>query len=154
MYFQKLHKCSIYSSNDIIFYSLLVLKEIKEAITSEYSDPEEKLAIFLGNRPDPIEEESELISRVAFDPLRKLFKGDRLTGVAQLCKKNQLPYDAITKAIAYGLKYDNPDDTRATEMQTILKNKSGEEAVCQILGLSHNDPIVQNVLKEFQNLNN
>ncbi|MGH1775362.1 NAD(P)-binding domain-containing protein [Enterococcus raffinosus] len=129
-----------------------VLEEIKNAVISEYSNPQEKLAIFLGQRPDPVEEESELISRVAFDPLRKLFKGDRLTGVAQLCEKNQIPYDSIVKAISYGLTYDNSKDKKAMEMQNILKELGDEEGISRILGLPKENPIVQKALIEYRNL--
>ena len=59
----------------------------------------------------------DYIYRVAYDPIRKLTKGDRLAGSAAMCYAHGLPYDAIAKAMAYGFLYDEPRDKQAVALQ-------------------------------------
>ncbi|EOH74980.1 mannitol dehydrogenase family protein [Enterococcus raffinosus] len=129
-----------------------VLEETKKAVMAEYNNPEEKLDIFLGHLDLPSEEEPELISRVGFDPLRKLYKGDRLTGVAQICEKHSLSYDGVARAIAFGVLYDDPEDESATKMKRLLEKQGDEEGISQILGLPATSPITKKVVNLYQSL--
>lgn len=56
--------------------------------TKEELDNLEDLPTLTGEIPDSI-------YRAAFDPIRKLFSGDRLTGAAQRCLEHGLPYEAL-----------------------------------------------------------
>lgn len=129
-----------------------VLTEAIAGIKAEYSNAQTKLDIFLADLDEPAEEEPELISRVGFDPLRKLAKGDRLTGNAEICEKHGLKNSALIHAIAYGLCYDNPDDESAVEMQNLLHEKEIEEAISHIIGLTLENPITQKVIAAYRNL--
>ena len=63
-------------------------------IMEEYDITKEELD-HLENLPTPMGEIPDSIYRVAFDPIRKLSRGDRLTGAAQRCLKHGLPYDCL-----------------------------------------------------------
>jgi mannitol-1-phosphate 5-dehydrogenase len=95
------------------------LAESERALTSAYGfDPvalrafSEDLMVRFENRAlaDPV-------SRVAGDPLRKLRPDDRLIGAANLCIRHGIPPLALATVINAALKYDEPADPSAVELQ-------------------------------------
>lgn len=125
-----------------------VVEELTEAVMKEYPiTPEElhNLVYFApaqGVLPDSI-------YRVGYDPIRKLSKGDRLTGAAQLCLKHGVCFDAIAKGMVAGFKYAEPRDANAQKLQKEIKELGIGQAVCKYTGLEPDSPIVQRVIEEY-----
>lgn len=125
--------------------------ELTEAVMKEYPITEEELhnltyfAPAKGILPDSI-------YRVAYDPIRKLSKGDRLTGSAQLCLKHGIEYTAIAKAMAAGFAYSEPRDQNAQILQEDIRQIGIEEAVYKYTGLERQNPIAQKVIEEYKKI--
>lgn len=69
------------------------------------------------------EEMDDAISRVAYDPIRKLGRYDRLIGNAEFCMKYGIIPEALTTAAACALAYDEPNDPNAQKLQALIKEK-------------------------------
>lgn len=134
-------------------FTVNVAREIKEAILASFPITEKQLNN-LSSFPKAKGEMVDFIYRVAYDPIRKLAKGDRLVGSALMCYEHDLPYDNIAKAIAYGLLYNNPKDERACELQDMIRAKGIEETLTNITGLGLDHPIATSVLHYFNTLRN
>lgn len=132
---------------DQVHNEILDMVEIEYDITKEELDHLEKL-------PKPMEEIPDSIYRVAFDPIRKLSKGDRLTGAAERCLKHGLPYGAIAKGMAAGFAYSEPKDENAVAIQEDIKKIGIEETVKKYTGLELDSPILQKVVLEYEELKN
>lgn len=128
-----------------------VAAELVEAVMKEYPITEKELhnltyfAPAKGVLPDSI-------YRVAYDPIRKLSKGDRLTGSAELCLKHGVKYTAITKAMAAGFAYSEPRDKNAQILQKEIEEIGIEEAVYKYTGLEKGNPIAEKVIEEYRKL--
>lgn len=86
------------------------------------------------------------LTRVAVDPLRKLRPNDRLIGAANLCVKHGGEPLALAHIIAAALRYDNPDDPSAQQLQ-IRRRAEGDEAVLQsVCGLDPDAPLTRLIL--------
>ena len=96
----------------------------------------------------------DYIYRVAYDPIRKLSKGDRLSGSAQICYENNLPYHHIAKAIAYGFLYDNPSDPQAISLQKRIQKEGLSAVIEQITGFSKNHEVYLSILKNYEHIKN
>lgn len=125
-----------------------VVEEITAAVMKEYPiTPEElhNLVYFApakGVLPDSI-------YRVGYDPIRKLSKGDRLTGAAELCLKHGVSFDSIAKAMAAGFQYAEPRDANAQKLQQEIKNIGIEQAVSEYTGLDADSPIAKRVIEYY-----
>lgn len=125
-----------------------VAAELTEAVMKEYPITKEELhnltyfAPAKGILPDSI-------YRVAYDPIRKLSKGDRLTGSAELCLKHGVEFAAIAKAMAAGFAYSEPRDKNAQLLQKEIERLGIEETVSKYTGLEKENPIARKVVKEY-----
>lgn len=126
-----------------------VVEEITAAVMKEYPiSPEElhNLVYFApaqGVLPDSI-------YRVGYDPIRKLSKGDRLTGAAELCLKHGISFDAIAEAMAAGFQYAEPKDANAQKLQQEIRKSGIEQAVLKYTGLEEGSPIAQRVIEIYR----
>ena len=127
------------------------LAEARAGIDAEFHPTQEQLDL-VGCSMKAKEDEVELISRVAENPLRKLGRNDRLTGAAMYCLKHGILPLHIVKAIAYGLKYDDPQDFYAAKMQERIKEKGIRAAAAEILGVADNEKLLDMVMEEYGNL--
>lgn len=127
------------------------LKEAQEGIESEFHPTKEQLEM-VGSSMKAKEDEIELISRVAENPLRKLARHDRLTGAAMYCLNHGIYPAHIAKAIALGLKYDEKEDIFAVEMQSMIKKEGMEDAIQKILGIEKEDKLFKMVIEEYERL--
>lgn len=125
--------------------------EIIDMVRMEYDISDEDLA-HLEDLPKPMGEIPDSIYRVAFDPIRKLSKGDRLTGSAKLCLKHGLSYKAIVKGMAAGFAYAEPKDENAIKLQKDVKELGIEETVHKYTGLDKESPILKETVKEYGSL--
>ncbi len=128
-----------------------VKEEIRQAILTEYSITDEELTC-LSRFPDVKDEMVDTVFRVAYDPIRKLGNNDRLVGIAKVCLKNNLPYDNIAMAIAYGYLYEDAADEASIKLQNIIKDAGIVKAINMISGLEENDPITKKVIKYYNQL--
>lgn len=128
-----------------------VEKEIKAGILAEYPLTEKQLdnlSVFPQAEGDMV----DYIYRVAYDPIRKLSKGDRLSGSALMCYENGLPYNHITKAIAYGFLYDNPDDPQALLLQETIQKEGFPNVVERITGFPKTHEVYHAILRQYESL--
>ncbi|MDR3709111.1 MAG: hypothetical protein P4L33_12490 [Capsulimonadaceae bacterium] len=78
----------------------------------------------------------DTVARVAADPIRKLRGTDRLIGAAALCAKHGIAPRAISRVIDAALRYDNPDDPSAVELQRLRNSLGDTAALTQISGIN------------------
>ena len=128
-----------------------VEKEIKAGILAKYPLTEEQLdnlSVFPQAEGDMV----DYIYRVAYDPIRKLSKGDRLSGSALMCYENSLSYNHIAKAIAYGFLYDNPDDPQALLLQESIQKEGLSSVVERITGFPKTHELHHAILQHYESL--
>lgn len=114
------------------------LRDTACAVASEYGLPLEGLIRFNHDLVRRFANKAlgDTVARVAADPLRKLRPDDRLVGAARLCMKVGVEPTAHADIIAAALRYNNPDDPSAQELQ-LRRRAEGDEAVLQsVCGLS------------------
>lgn len=126
-----------------------VVEELTAAIMKEYPITSEELhnlvyfAPAQGVLPDSI-------YRVGYDPIRKLSKGDRLTGAAELCLKHGIGFDSIAEGMAAGFQYAEPRDANAQKLQKEIKEDGIERVVYKYTGLEPDSPIAQLVIEKYK----
>ena len=128
-----------------------VEKEIKAGILAKYPLTEEQLdnlSVFPQAEGDMV----DYIYRVAYDPIRKLSKGDRLSGSALMCYENSLSYNHIAKAIAYGFLYDNPDDPQALLLQESIQKEGLPNVVERITGFPITHELHHAIIQHYEGL--
>lgn len=128
-----------------------VVEEITAGIMKEYPVTEEELhnlvyfAPAVGVLPDSI-------YRVGYDPIRKVSKGDRLTGAAETNLKHGVPFDHIAIGIAAGFGYAEPKDQNALNLQEDIKNMGIAKTVSKYIGFPEDHLITKTVLKQYEML--
>jgi len=122
-------------------YSLPAKVESEFGFDSLYDVKDEEKAIFSRGmaRGKNKGRGHDAISRNGADPVRKLAKGDRLTGPALAClKAGRIPY-FNAKGIAAAFCYDNPEDKSAPEIQAYIKENGISKAITKYCELDLND---------------
>lgn len=127
------------------------VNEAKLGILQKFPISKEELDKFV-DAPKPLGEETEYITRVAFDPIRKLARYDRLTGIAMICLENNIECPNLIKAIAYGMSYDYSDDLSAREIQNYIKNDGIKNAISKVIGVEVNHKIIDDIAEEYENI--
>lgn len=79
--------------------------------------------------------------RLARDPIRKLAPDDRLVGAARLCESQGLTPRALSWAIAAALRYDEPNDPTAPELQRMLQEQGLELTLRKVCGIGPTEPL-------------
>lgn len=79
--------------------------------------------------------------RIGYNPKRKLFKDDRLTGGYLYVKSKGIRSEAHLKGIAAGFLYDNPEDPTSVEILTYVKEQGIRKAVEKYTGLEEAEEI-------------
>lgn len=137
------------SDNDCLTLIENVHKEIYDGILKGYDISKEeldKLSVF----PKAKGEMEDYIYRVAYDPIRKLSRNDRLTGIAMICIENGIEPDAIAQSIANGFAYDYKGDPNAMQIQKTIKEKGIEKAIVEYCGIESSS-ILYNKIKFYYN---
>ena len=75
------------------------------------------------------------VARVGKDPIRKLKNIDRLTGAALYCMAQGTSADGILPGIAAALRFNNPDDPAAMEVQAYIAENGVNSAVQKYCGI-------------------
>ncbi len=94
----------------------------------------------------------DALTRVAADPIRKLGNNERIIGSAKLCMK----YGIDTKNIEYicgaAFCYDYPEDSKAVELQKIIKDKGIEGAIKQVSGIDPVSDLGNGIIESYHHL--
>lgn len=95
---------------------------------------------------------SDPIDRVSREPIRKISANDRIMGPAYQCEEYGLPNRHLLKGVACALKFTNPDDKQATELQTYIEENGVGAAICKYTGLVEYSRMYNVILEEYNNL--
>lgn len=128
-----------------------VEKEITEGVLQHYPLTKEQL-YNLSHFPAAKGEMIDYIYRVAYDPIRKLTKGDRLAGSAAMCYAHGLSYDAIAKAMAYGFLYDEPRDAQAIALQEQIQKMGILQTIVKLTGFPKEHEVTKRILYHYEQL--
>lgn len=80
---------------------------------------------------------SDLNSRVARTPIRKLGYDERFIRPLREASERGLSYQALLQTIARIFKYDDSQDEQSVGLQTLLAEKPLEAVIKQITGLEN-----------------
>lgn len=151
--YQKGYSTILQASADPEIANLMhqVLVEAIPALSKEFGVAEDKIWDFC-TFPKMKEEMDDAISRVAYDPIRKLGRYDRLIGNAEFCMKYGIIPEALTTAAACALAYDEPKDPNAQKLQALIKEKGIDFAAEQICGLPSNGKTMSMVISKYKNI--
>ncbi len=92
------------------------------------------------------------IHRISREPIRKISKGDRILGPAQLCEDYGIDNVNLLRGVAHALKYENPEDSQAVELQEFIKDHGVEEAITKYTGLTPEDRMYNVILEEYHKI--
>lgn len=102
--------------------------------------------------PAANDEMPDAITRVAYDPIRKLSKNDRLTGAALLCEKYNIDYHPVAQAIACGLAYNNSYDENAVKIQKNIQSQGIRKTIDKFLEISENDKLTKTIIDYYNKI--
>lgn len=108
----------------------------------------DKLSVF----PQAQGEMEDYVTRVAYDPIRKLARHDRLTGIACVCMENGVAPDAIAASIANGFAYDHADDPQAVRLQLYIRENGIVKAIVRHCGIAPDSPLVGKIKRCYDNI--
>jgi len=92
---------------------------------------------------------SDPVTRVARDPIRKLSRDERLTGTALSCLEYDIFPEAVIKTISFALKYNNPDDKQAMQLNSLYRRGCIDDILTNICGLNRAEELFKELQKEF-----
>ncbi|MBP5739069.1 MAG: mannitol-1-phosphate 5-dehydrogenase, partial [Abditibacteriota bacterium] len=95
---------------------------------------------------------ADTVKRVGGDPLRKLRHEDRLVGGALLAEEYGVFPKAMCKAIAAALVFNPEGDPTAAQVQSLIAEKGAKAAFCEISGVDEGDSIVDEIMKNYNNI--
>jgi mannitol-1-phosphate 5-dehydrogenase len=115
-----------------------VLAESSEALVRRHGfDPAEQAAHVADLWERFMNEDlGDTCIRLARDPVRKLAPEDRLVGAARLCESQGVTPRALSWAIAAALRYDEPHDPSALELQRMLREQGREITLRKVCGIA------------------
>ena len=94
----------------------------------------------------------DALTRVAADPIRKLGSTERIIGSAKLC----MNYGIETKNIEYicgaAYCYDYPEDSKAVELQKIIKDIGIKGAIEQVSGVDPTSDLGKGIIDSYHDL--
>jgi mannitol-1-phosphate 5-dehydrogenase len=115
-----------------------VLDEASQALQTEYDFSAGEMARWVRDvmtqTTNPIL--GDTVKRLAADPRRKLSREDRLIGPTLLARKHGVESKHLVRAIAAGLRYNDPDDPGAVYVQQRIATLGLSAAVREVCGLT------------------
>lgn len=126
-----------------------VLDETKQLLVAKHGfdagEQEAYVQKILGRFTNP--HLPDTVNRVGRAPLRKLSRHERFIGpAAELAERGTTP-EALLGAISSALRFDDPADAEAVELQQMLKSSEATEATERITGLTSEHPLFSDVRK-------
>ncbi len=114
------------------------LDEVSLALQAEYSFGADEMARWNDNvvtqTNNPLL--GDTVKRLGADPRRKLRRADRLIGPTLLARKHGVEPRHLVRAIASGLRYNDPHDPGATFVQERLATLGLSAALYEVCGLT------------------
>ncbi len=92
------------------------------------------------------------ISRLARDPLRKLAPEDRLVGAARVAEYGGAVPVCLAWGIAAALRYDEPTDPRAIELQERVASQGAAGVLADLCAIRPDEPLGRAVLERYATL--
>jgi len=92
---------------------------------------------------------SDPITRVSRDPIRKIAPNERIMGPAFQCESYGLENRYLLQGVAYALKFKNPEDEQANELQNYIAEKGVTAAILKYTGIKAGSRMLQVVLEEY-----
>jgi mannitol-1-phosphate 5-dehydrogenase len=129
-----------------------VLGEASQALQAEYGFSAGEMADWVR---DVVAQSTnpalgDTVKRLAADPRRKLSREDRLIGPTLLARKHGLKREHLVRAIAAGLRYNDPDDPGAEYVQQRIATLDLSAAIREVCGLTDAElDLVEAVVQYF-----
>lgn len=122
-----------------------VLEETSALLVAKHElDPETQAAYrrtILGRFRNP--SLPDTVWRVGRQPLRKLSRNERFVGPAAEAAERDLPVDALVKAMAAALEFDDPEDPQSVELQAMLRSEDAAGITAAVTGLELRHPLFE-----------
>lgn len=131
------------------------MMEAASALNKKYGFPMEELEEYMDTmmiKRWTLPGVTDEILRISREPIRKISPNDRILGPARQCEAYGLDNSKLLKAIAYALKFENPDDEQAVELQEFIKNNGVEAAITKYTELQPEDRMYQVILDEYNKI--
>jgi mannitol-1-phosphate 5-dehydrogenase len=131
------------------------LDEVSLALQAEYSFSADDMARWNDNvvtqTNNPLL--GDTVKRLGADPRRKLRREDRLIGPTLLARKHGIEPRHLVRAIASGLRYNDPDDPGVTFVQGRLAALGLSAALYEVCGLTEADQdLVEAIVQAYDDL--
>lgn len=95
---------------------------------------------------------SDPVTRVAREPIRKISPNDRIMGPANQCEEYGISNRWLLRGVACALKYRNPEDEQAVELQSYIDQNGVEAAIEKFTGTRPGSRMFQTILDEYYSL--
>lgn len=95
---------------------------------------------------------SDPITRVAREPIRKISPNDRIMGPAFQCEEYGLDNSHLLRGTACALRYQNPEDAQAVELQDYIAKNGVGAAITKYIGLKPEDRMFGVIADEYSKL--
>lgn len=87
----------------------------------------------------------DTVGRVGRQPLRKLSRHERFIGPAAEAAERGLPVDGLLAAVGAALRFDDPEDEQAVELQRRLRDETPAAFTASVTGLEPEHPLFARV---------
>jgi mannitol-1-phosphate 5-dehydrogenase len=95
----------------------------------------------------------DTVKRLGADPRRKLRREDRLTGPTLLARRHGVEPKHLIRAIAAGLRYNDPDDPGAVHVQQRIASLGLSAAVREVCELTEAElDLIEAVMRAYHRL--
>ena len=95
---------------------------------------------------------SDPITRVSREPIRKISPNDRIMGPANQCEEFGLENRQLLKGVACALKFVNPEDAQAVELQNFIAENGVGAAIVKYTGVEKDSRMYNVILEEYNKL--
>jgi len=92
----------------------------------------------------------DTVARVAHDPIRKLGRNDRLVGSALLALQYRIKPLYLLDGIVAALRYDNPDDEKALQLQRLLSDEGIAHVLETVCRLDPAEPLFDLISRKYK----
>jgi mannitol-1-phosphate 5-dehydrogenase len=91
----------------------------------------------------------DTVLRLGRDPARKLGPTDRLVGPARLAEQAGVTPNALSRAIAAGYCFDDPQDSLAIDLQNRIATEGLDVVLADVSGISPDEPLAELVREHY-----
>lgn len=92
------------------------------------------------------------VVRVGRSPIRKLSPNDRLVSPARQALEHGISPKQLTAAMSAALHFDYADDPEAVELQGTIREEGIGQAVTKYTGIAEDQPLHQDIVKQYHQL--